>query len=384
MDDPAAPSTTGEPGPKHYASLDGLRGIAILLVMLAHFTMYSVPTGFLHDQFLKFTGAGWCGVDLFFVLSGFLITGILFDARTAPHYFRNFYMRRVLRILPLYYGILALLFIVGPRLAPGAYTALGPQIHSQAWIWLHGTNLLVARDGWRAVDSDWFHVGHFWSLAVEEHFYLLWPAVVARFDRPRLLRICEWLVVLPLALRMSLDAPMARYVLTPCRVDTLAVGCWIALAARAPGGLVTLVPVARRVAAMTGAALALYYLARPHFDWQRDGRITVTGLTLLALFFGASLVLAIAASPAGLAGRLLRGRLLGLLGRYSYAAYVFHLLLLPVTLVLFPESDLATLTGSALAGTVLAATLSIALCFIVAAASWHLYERHFLALKRYF
>ena len=129
-------------------ALDGIRGIAILLVMLHHFTIYGgmQPTATADKLFYLVASAGWCGVDLFFVLSGFLITGILFDTKESSHFFRNFYMRRCLRIFPLYYGSLAVVFIVLPWFMP-----LGWRFHQllteQGWYWVYLSNVLIAAKG---------------------------------------------------------------------------------------------------------------------------------------------------------------------------------------------------------------------------------------------
>ena len=110
--------------------------------------------------------AGWVGVDLFFVLSGFLITGLLYDARGEHFYFRHFYIRRCLRIFPLYYAVLVLFFVVLPRLRE--VRELGYVIPpDQMWYWTYSVNAIIAADGWPQA----FLLGHFWSLAVEEQFY---------------------------------------------------------------------------------------------------------------------------------------------------------------------------------------------------------------------
>ena len=132
----------------HVPALDGIRGIAILLVMVHHFTIFGMgaPTTVLDKRVYKLFAAGWCGVDLFFVLSGFLITGILLDAKGGAHFFRNFYMRRFLRIFPLYYGFLFAFFVLLPLTF-----SLGDNFRSlleqQGWYWSYLVNLPIAMEG---------------------------------------------------------------------------------------------------------------------------------------------------------------------------------------------------------------------------------------------
>ncbi len=154
-------------------ALDGLRGIAIILVMLHHFTNYR-PTSGIDGLIGSVVFFWWTGVDLFFVLSGFLITGILLDTRGSERYFTTFYARRILRIFPLYYLVLFLAFVVLPK-----FPAVHPVLAGQAdlppqWpYWLYLTNFSIADRGW---GHGWVDVG--WSLAIEEQFYLVWPLVI--------------------------------------------------------------------------------------------------------------------------------------------------------------------------------------------------------------
>src|SRR5215475_7563749 len=98
----------------HLPVLDGVRGLAVMMVLVFHFVGQMLPTNGIERAVVAVTKHGLLGVDLFFVLSGFLITGLLYEARDQPHYLRNFYVRRLLRIFPLYYGVLALVFFAAP------------------------------------------------------------------------------------------------------------------------------------------------------------------------------------------------------------------------------------------------------------------------------
>src|SRR5687767_5633954 len=230
-------------------ALDGVRGFAILLVLVLHFSAYGheLPrSGLLIDQlYYRVAAAGWIGVDLFFVLSGFLITGILYDAKGSPHYFRNFYIRRTLRIFPLYYGALILFLVIFPLLWPN-HGGLRSMQNDGWWYWTYLSNLKIARDGWPQFGA----IGHFWSLAVEEQFYLIWPLLVLALNRRQLQITCVLCLIAALAVRVVLNAQgnnPAAFVLTPARLDALAVGAYLALAARGPGGLPRLARLAQPV-----------------------------------------------------------------------------------------------------------------------------------------
>src|SRR5438132_3435940 len=111
--------------------------------MLFHFTAIIDTRRLGHPVLLRAVSVGWCGVDLFFVLSGFLITGILWESKHSPRYFQSFYMRRALRIFPLYYGVLFVVFGLAPLVTPPSSSAAWLSVHQQ-WLWLYGTNLLIA------------------------------------------------------------------------------------------------------------------------------------------------------------------------------------------------------------------------------------------------
>jgi peptidoglycan/LPS O-acetylase OafA/YrhL len=160
----------------HVPELDGIRGLAIAMVMALHFVNNAViPTNVVERAAIKLTNYGLWGVDLFFVLSGFLSTGILIDSKGRPGYFANFYARRTLRIFPLYYAVLLLLTVLIPA---AVLQAFDPQLLTLRpmwpWLYLYGTNVYLGPQTSFSIP----YVSHFWSLAVEEHFYLVWPLLV--------------------------------------------------------------------------------------------------------------------------------------------------------------------------------------------------------------
>jgi peptidoglycan/LPS O-acetylase OafA/YrhL len=320
------PSTTsGKPSSAYMPALDGIRGIAILLVIICHASeqfQFSTPV----LRFLKTVAfAGWTGVDLFFVLSGFLITGILFDARGGHAYFRNFYARRTLRIFPLYYVTLLVIFVIAPAISPKyMITVWGSQRyalsrHYWAWYGTYFVDLLIAWKGF-------LFAGHFWTLAVEEHFYFVWPFLVHRLSHRKLIAASLFLIVVVPFLRFYLASPgsgvspTAIYVLTPCRMDGLALGAFLALAVRRPNGLQVLVLLARIVLPISAALwIGLMYVAG---RWSQYGLIPQTvGYFVTEMFYGSVLVFTLASRK--LAAVVSIGPL-RFLGKISYALYVFH------------------------------------------------------------
>ena len=356
-------------------AFDGIRGMAIVWVVVHNATsMPLAPSGRWLHLFPLLASRGWIGVQLFFALSGFLITKGLLETQGQPGYFRNFYAKRALRILPLYYTVLVVLLLVLPGL--GAHVPY--RLDHQAPLWLFTGNWLPALP---------LGFGHFWSLAVEEQFYLLWPLVVFRLAPRRLLTACLWIALGALVVRCALVAAGAAswvmYSATVCRMDALALGGAGACVLR----ITQLQEELRRKQGVVGTAALLVFLAGIPFTHGYDiGRLSgeTLGYTLLALST------AVFVTWAALPGLPARSPVVSLLvwgpvrscGKYSYAIYVFHNLL--HSLVGVPW-----LTGrfgkqipvpAALVYVVAVLLVSYALAFC----SYHLLEKHFLRLKRLF
>jgi peptidoglycan/LPS O-acetylase OafA/YrhL len=363
---------------RHWPDLDGLRGIAILLV-IPHNADRFAPV---HDWTrLAAIGAhlGWIGVQLFFVLSGFLITRKLLDSRDSPRYYSAFYGRRALRILPLYVATLVFLLYLLPQLVTLPAPVIATYQH-QIWLWTFLNNWVQSSG--RTV--YWFP--HFWSLAVEEQFYLVWPLVLAWVSPRRLVPACLGIALVAIAARsvlLACGAPItAIYEFTVCRMDALAIG---AIAAVAMGSPQCMDWLQQHATALLTAALGLTVItaaATRGFDIT-DSTLVVAGFTLLALAFAAILVIAAAAGPDPRVGWL-RGLLvwppLRSVGRYSYAMYIFHV---PIALA-WSESLLGVLSPLGSSRPVVFAIAVALASYAAGFASYHLLEKHALALKRYF
>ncbi len=374
---PSGELRTRHLGGGHLVPLDGLRGIAILAVMASHlFAVNFANSGIVVRLLGRLFYYGWMGVDLFFVLSGFLITGILVDSREGPGYFRNFYMRRILRIFPLYYGVLFLLLALTP--------ALGIQWHG---IFLP---LLLYLQNFQNYNQHTFvlapgvTLNHLWSLAIEEQFYLLWPMLVyAARTRLRVLRLALTLSAVALVYRFALmyfftDAYATHHSMF-ARADALLLGGVLATLYRGPAWHRVLQAAPWLFAACAGLVLASLLLAGlPIFAslyWIFGTRFSIVALAFCGL-------LAWSLRP-GFVSRLFSLHALRWFGKYSYGLYVLHLIFLPF-LSRVTRDALFHLTHSkalAVAGT---AALILALSCLAAWLSFHLYEKRFLRLKRFF
>lgn len=361
--------------PERWRTLDGVRAIAILLVIPHNADIYPADPGSLWPLAM-IASLGWIGVQLFFVLSGFLITGQLLDATGSPHYFRDFYLRRALRILPLYYLTLVVGLILLPALS-SAPSLASSEHTGQVWLWL----FLIK---WVQPFGQTIHgFEHFWSLAVEEQYYLAWPFVVLVYRESGLLRACFAAVALAVVTRTALllsgTPHEANYMFTVCRMDALALGAIAALLVRRPATAERIADRGNLVLLLAALGLGLLALAT-HVYSTSDPLMQILGYSLLAVGFAAG-ILVLAAREQTERGtwleRVLAIAPLRAVGRYSYAMYVFHL---PLVIALTPAIR-RWFAGTGQALPLIVALLVGIATFVAGAISYHVFEKHLLALK---
>ncbi len=324
---------------------------------------------------------GWAGVDLFFVLSGFLITGILLKARTSPDYYRAFYVRRALRVFPLFYVVCAAGMFLYPVLTG---TASAP-FRIQIWYWLNLSNLLTAV---KPNAISW--ADPFWSLGIEEQFYLLWPLLVRRWTDRTLALLCaaalpvEYLLrLLPYVRHHDLPVPLAlppqfSYRLTPLHTDGIFAGALLAIAVHRRW-------LRRehqsRIAVLAAAGALLFWVAN---TGARQGAVPLAQLRFTGLaVFGGGLIGVLALSKGrDTLSRVFSSAPLRMLGRQSFCIYLTHIPVWIAIAAVMHRLHIAAQPGSA--GAFFAVSLTVIATGTLSALSWRYFEEPILSFKRRF
>ncbi|MBK9060589.1 MAG: acyltransferase [Flavobacteriales bacterium] len=345
----------------YYKNLDGVRGIAALLVMVFHFFHGFNPVEGAAPIINKLSYFGQTGVDLFFVLSGFLITRILIHTKAQEGYFKNFYVRRTLRIFPLYYLFLILTYYVLPHFIPVQPATLHQQL----------PYLTYLQDF--AITFNWNTVGpgHFWSLAVEEHYYLFWPLAVLFLSRKGLLKLILGIVLFALLLRAYMFCHGYEvFYFTFTRFDALAIGSALALLelrnAFQPANfkwfflliVAVAIPTALIWTSFSGAG-ALY--------------VQVFKYLFVSLIYFALIGAVLSLRSGHPVNAVLKTRFFSYTGKVSYGLYVYHPIIYFICSRYIDTGSIPLNIG-----------IRFLLTYVVAALSYHLIEERFLKLKKFF
>jgi peptidoglycan/LPS O-acetylase OafA/YrhL len=351
---------------EHIPELDGIRGIAILMVIGFHLvhSMPGVQQG-LSPILNVVSRLGQTGVDLFFVLSGYLITGILLKHRLNEGALKNFWGRRVLRIFPLYYATL-----ITVQLFPGLRTLPVSEGAGDGWLWLYLANVPPT---FQNIDTT---LPHFWSLSVEEQFYLFWPLLVCWLSPKASLRVCVGLIfAAPMIRAIFVSQGWSTFYALPCRIDSLAAGGLLAglmqlnlissatLVRLRPWIVVLCLVSAAWFAAASGAGNASSQVFKQSVT-------TVIYLWLIAV--------AVLPGTNARLSAILCSRFLSVPGKYSYGLYVIH----PLVIAWVNRQAFGDFSSNGRA--IISVSMVVCITSIAAGLSWMLVERPFLSLKKLF
>lgn len=346
--------------PKHLPELDGIRAIAALMVMIFHFVGHHNEPAIIRQIAVM----GQTGVDLFFVLSGFLITRILVFAKGSKHYFASFYARRILRIFPLYYGFLCIFFFIVPYIFS---TSISPFNH-QIWAWLYLENIPATFTTFQSSGPL-----HFWSLAVEEHFYLIWPLVVFFCSRRYLYIVVTSILVLsPFIRAIFLNTGIGVFYFSLTRFDSIAFGALLALLTIRNHSIDS-----RPLTYLIRASLLLFPLillpmfvlfSGSQYDW-----LQIVKLSLIPAFYWALIGFCVLDPKANMLNKFLSVPILRWLGKISYGLYVFHPICFEIIhRFITPHSFFTDVA------------LSFGITIVIAFLSFHFFESPILQLKNRF
>ncbi|TRW22589.1 acyltransferase [Flavobacterium zepuense] len=346
---------------QHFNELDGVRAIAALMVMFFHFFKEFTATDKLLVLIQKVAIFGQTGVSLFFVLSGFLITRILINTKSTPNFFYNFYLRRTVRIFPLYYLFLIIYFFVVPALE---HTQIVP-FNEQIYFWVYLQNI--------GMTFNWNLSGpnHYWSLAVEEHFYMIWPLLVYYLSKKGIKIAIFGIIIMALITRILLiNNGYGVFYFTFARVDELALGALLAIW-----------EINERLKSENSKKfllLALTALVPTILLWTVTGGkgldiIQITKFILLALCYLGLIGWLITVNETNIIKKSLKHKWLSYTGKISYGLYVYHpLCFMLIKRHLQPDNIL------------LYFVLCFVSAFILASMSYYLFESKFLHFKKYF
>jgi peptidoglycan/LPS O-acetylase OafA/YrhL len=346
---------------KYIKQLDGIRAIAALMVMFFHFFRNVEANSQFYLAIKKISIFGQTGVSLFFVLSGFLITRILLSTKEKKNYFKNFYLRRALRIFPLYYLFLIIYYFLIPLISNSQFVPFNQQIYY--WIYIQN---FATTFNWKNSGPD-----HFWSLAVEEHFYLFWPLMVYFIPYKKIKLGLLLIIVLAFISRLFfVENNIEVFYFTLTRMDELALGALLASFekdgelsyAKAKTFLISIViliiPTIILWIETTGKSISF---------------LQVFKFNLISLIYFCLVGLVVCLKNENFLNKILRSNFFIYTGKISYGLYVYHPLCFFIISVLLKVTYVP-----------ISFFLSFLLTYLIASISYYFYESYFISLKRKF
>ena len=370
---------------ERFDELDGMRGFATILVISYHIFKradYFTTNAILHF-FTSLTLYGWYALDTFYVLSGFLIAMILLRTKGETHYYKNFYVRRSLRVFPLYYFTLALILFLMPLL-DSDYVAEIPRALPFYLFYLQNLFHFLSN----VQGTTYLSVT--WSLAIEEQFYLLFPFLVYYTRKETLAKICGGIIVLSILLRVLAAffwtdvAQMTNFFFynTFTRFEEIAFGVLIAVAFTYPKWKSKLSRISLPVFLISYPALLIIEAVTstdiPHPAYS-NVPLTVVGYTLASVFAAALIVTLTTRSETSLIRRIFRNKILVFWGNRSYSIYLFHM---PVGLILLDYLWRSGQRGWHIY--VIYIGLTFGITILISILTWRLLEKPMLRLKKHF
>jgi peptidoglycan/LPS O-acetylase OafA/YrhL len=357
------------PTKPYYPALDGLRGIGCLLVVVYHNFWFL-------QRYLFF---GWLAMDIFFVLSGFLITDILLNTMGRKDYLRNFYARRILRVFPLYYTLLVVFLLVFPLIKSLPFR-MDYFVNHQVWFWTFTQNWILIFQS--PVNQN--ALNHLWSMAVEEQFYLLWPFVVALIRKPKVLLALLGLLLIGFScVRLWLwmqhiegFAYYNFYLFT--RIDGICIGCMVALLQKIDFRFLERY-MAAIVLGFAGINFIFYYINLKNQDSYPY--LGLIGFSTFSMIFGL-LVNDIIHRRTKIFSTLLDISFLKFIGRISYGTYILHWPLYLLLNLSFQQFFSRFISGSA--AQFITSTLITIIAYVAGYLSFRYFESYFLRLKTKF
>jgi peptidoglycan/LPS O-acetylase OafA/YrhL len=346
----------------YYKNLDGVRAIAIILVMVFHFfQILNVNENVFLQLLKKISIFGQTGVDLFFVLSGFLITRILLSTKENPNFFRNFILKRTVRIFPLYYLFLIIFYFFQPLISNNQFVPFNQQWYSYLYLQNFATTF-----GW-----DFVGPSHFWSLSVEEHFYLFWPLLIFFLDNKKIYYLIGLIVLFSVFLRyIMLCNEFSVFYFTFTRLDSLALGALLSLLELKKAFKKSNISKFVALLIFTSFLSMILWI---YYTGESNIIIETYKYLLLAIIYFALIGIIISLKEKNIINQILKNKFFSYSGKISYGLYVYH-----------PLSFLIVFKFLNTQNWVLLLISCFLLSYLISSISYHFFEVKFLNLKKYF